>query len=373
MPAQQSNHNSQSFHKQKIGKTILNDIKQGNFKRTFTQDLKDIYHFYFDEDTKDRLSQMNRVKRGLVIVWWMLKSMFMKLTPARRILFVASIIMVCSIQTTTDNGDAQLSLHWLMLGVTLLILILMLELKDKWLATDELMIGRKVQFSLLPDENPNIDGWEVWMYTQPANEVGGDLVDSLEYCDKRWGLALGDVAGKGLGAALFMAKLQATYRALAPNTDSLDKLGREMNIIFRRDGIPNRFISFVYLLISNRSNTIKLLNAGHFPPLLMRGSQITELPNGGPAFGIMNDAEYKEQSITLESGDVLVTFSDGLTEACNERGDFFGEDRLKIKLAKAAGFPAALIGSHLLDDVKQFVGNARAHDDLSLVILRYLG
>ncbi len=92
MPAQHSDQNSQSFHKQKIGKTILNDIKQGNFKRTLTQDLKDIYHFYFDEETKDRLSEMKRFKRGLVIVWWMLKSMFMKLTPVRRILFVLSIV-----------------------------------------------------------------------------------------------------------------------------------------------------------------------------------------------------------------------------------------------------------------------------------------
>ncbi|MBN2009458.1 serine/threonine-protein phosphatase [candidate division KSB1 bacterium] len=373
MPTQTTHTNTQSFHKQKLGKTIINDIKSKDFKRNLFQDVKDIYHFYLDEDTKERLKKMPPFKRWLFVIWWMLRSMFFKLTPVRRILFVIGIVLIFTLRTTVNNGRVQSNTEWLALGIGILVIVLMLELKDKLLVTDELMIGRKVQFALLPDKSPIIPGWEVWMYTQPANEVGGDLVDYLEYCDNRWGLALGDVAGKGLGAALLMAKLQATYRALAPNFESLDQLGSEMNRIFRRDGISNRFISFAYFIISPNANVVKVLNAGQLPPLLIQKKSIRELESHGQAFGIMNDPVYEEQTISFNTGDTLIIFSDGLIEARSEKGEFLGEAWVKAKLIEMAGLPAPIIGSQLLDAVKRYVGNARAHDDLSVIIMRYVG
>jgi sigma-B regulation protein RsbU (phosphoserine phosphatase) len=251
--------------------------------------------------------------------------------------------------------------------------VLMLELKDKLLAHEELEAGRAVQAALLPSSNPEIPGWEVWLYTQSANEVGGDLVDYIKLDEERWGIALGDVAGKGLGAALFMAKLQATMRAFAPEFISLADLGKHMNAILCRDGIPNRFATFCYLELRSRSGRIRLLNAGHFPPILMRKQKLTRLDPLAMAFGVTTKTTYTEQSMSLEAGELLVIYSDGLTEAVNGTGEFFGEERLFRLLSSAPHTAAPDVGEMLLEEVKKFVGTAPASDDLSLVILRRLG
>ena len=136
---------------------------------------------------------------------------------------------------------------------------------------------------------------DIWIHTHPANDVGGDLVDYLPVGEGRLGLSLGDVAGKGLGAALFMAKLQATLRALAPGRESIPALGAKLSGIFDRDGLPNRFTSLVYLEIASDSGEIRFLNAGHMPPLHLTAAGITELPRGGAALGILKQATFTEQ------------------------------------------------------------------------------
>ncbi len=253
-----------------------------------------------------------------------------------------------------------------------MLLILMLELKDKLLAQDELVAGRTVQSALLPRDNPTIPGWDVWMITQPANEVGGDLVDYLALDADRTSLVLGDVAGKGLGAALYMAKLQATYRALAPGFASLKAMGHEMNAIFCRDGVSNRFISMVYVEVVARSGKIRILNAGHHPPLLVRKGQVTETEHGAAALGLAPDTEYAEQSLSMAPGDLLFVFSDGLTEARNSSGEFFGEERMLEMLQETVETSAAALGDTILETIRRFVGQSRPNDDLSLIIMKRL-
>jgi sigma-B regulation protein RsbU (phosphoserine phosphatase) len=268
------------------------------------------------------------------------------------------------------SGNTSVSIDWNIPAFLLLLIVLALELKDKLLARDELAVGRAVQFALLPDQNPEIRGWDVWLFTQPANEVGGDLVDYLQIDEKHWGLSLGDVAGKGLGAALLMAKLQATLRALAPNFSSLSELGKQTNTIFYRDGLPDRFISLVYLEIRNDSNKIHLLNAGHLPPLIIHNNSIQEMQQGAPALGIRPDSKYMEQNLTLKKNDILIVYSDGLTEARNEEGEFYGDTRLLELLKSTPKASAEKIGASMLAHVKNFIGNARANDDLSLIVVK---
>ena len=246
----------------------------------------------------------------------------------------------------------------------------MLELKDKWLAHDELSVGRAVQIALLPQKNPVLEGWDIWLYTQPANDVGGDLVDYLYLDQSRLQIALADVAGKGLGAALLMAKLQATLRALAPNFKSLGELGSQVNEILCRDGLPNRFASLVYLEIMADSNKVRLLNAGHMPPLLIRDQKIIELPKGKPALGLQKKSKYNEQKLNLKSDDLMIIYSDGITEAQNEQGAFWGEQRLLNLVVKSSSLSANELGKRIIAAVERFIGDARRHDDVSLVILR---
>ncbi|MCU0645212.1 MAG: serine/threonine-protein phosphatase [bacterium] len=354
----------------KITRTILNDIRSAGLRRTLRQDFKDIYDFYIDQDMRERLSKMGRIRRWLHLAWWLLKSLFFKLAPARRILFVIAIVFFLAGRKIMQSADVQVDVNFNSLGFILLIIILMLELKDKWLAHDELSVGRAVQIALLPQKNPVLEGWDIWLYTQPANDVGGDLVDYLYLDQSRLQIALADVAGKGLGAALLMAKLQATLRALAPNFKSLGELGSQVNEILCRDGLPNRFASLVYLEIMADFNKVRLLNAGHMPPLLIRDQKIIELPKGKPALGLNKKSKYDEQKISLKSADLMIIYSDGITEAQNEQGAFWGEQRLLNLVVKSSSLSANELGKRIIAAVEQFIGDARRHDDVSLVILR---
>lgn len=355
-----------------LKKTIVNDLLRGDLKRNLCRDLADIYQFYLDDDTRARLKKMRRFKRWLFSALWLLKSLVLKLTPLRRIMLLLAIVCLFLSRNQGAGKDIQSASNLGWLGFVILLLILMLELKDKLLAQDELEAGRKVQSALMPERNPKVPGWDLWLFTRPANEVGGDLVDYLKIGDNRWGVALGDVAGKGLGAALFMARLQATLRALVPTARSLAELGSQMNTIFCRDGLPTRFVSLVFLEFKSGSGQVRMLNAGHMPPIRLQNSILTEMPQGAPALGIHSRANYQEQQIDLEPGSLLLVYSDGLTEAQNALGEFFGEKNVFNLLPKLIGLSAEQVGVQLLANLKNFVGEARPSDDLSLVVLKRL-
>jgi sigma-B regulation protein RsbU (phosphoserine phosphatase) len=255
-------------------------------------------------------------------------------------------------------------------GAVLIGIVLMLELKDKLVARNELVAGRAVQLALMPPASPVIPGWDVWLYTEPANDVGGDLVDHLPLGDGRHGIALGDVAGKALPAALLMVKLQATIRALAPESLTLDVLGESVNRILHRDGLPNRFATMVYMVLSEYSGTVRYLLAGHLPPLVVRGSNIEALAPGSIALGFIAEASFREETLRLETGDVLVAFSDGVLEATNGSEEFFGEERLTLAVRSSSGLSAKAIGERVLSALTAFVGENRPYDDVSIVVVR---
>lgn len=349
----------------RTSKTRHRERPWGEFERTLRRDLKDVYDFYLDQDTRARLARMGTVSKGLHLAFWLLKAMYLKLTPVRRVLFLIALLV-----PTVSVGVGSSVVRFTGLGFLILLLILLLELKDKLVALDELAVGRAVQVALLPTKNPAVAGWDVWLYTRPANEVGGDLVDYIEIGEGRWGLALGDVAGKGLGAALLMSKLQATLRALAPSFDSLSELGGEVNRIICRDGLRDRFASMVYVELSPESGRLRVLNAGHLPPLIRRGDSLQEMPRGAPAFGIVPGAAYLEQRVQLDAGELLVVYSDGLSEATSSGGEFFGDHRFSGILMGLGNLTTEEMGARLLSEVEEFIGGAPPSDDLSLVLLK---
>lgn len=349
-------------------------MQKGKFKQTVRQDLKDIYQFYLDQEARDRLARMSRLRRGISISNWLFKSLMSKLAPNRRILLIISLILFFCIQITFPIGNVRIEVGMVLkiFSFITLLTILMLELKDKLLARDELNAGRAVQFALMPDKNPALAGWDIWLFTRPAREVGGDLVDYLKLTDNRLGIALGDVAGKGLGAALLMAKLQATIRAIAPHYRSLAKLGRHLNEIFCRDGLPERFISLIYCELKESTGMIHMLNAGHCLPLMIQNNSIKEVGRGTVALGLKKNMKYRDQQIELKKGDIFGIYSDGLTEARDGADAFFGEKRLLEILKKSANLSVKEMGEHVIQEVDRFVGDAKMSDDLSLVILKRL-
>jgi hypothetical protein len=359
---------------QQIGKTLLSDLQQRDLFHALKRDLKDIYDFYLDPETRERLAAMGKVKRWFVMAWWLLKSMFFKLTSVRRLLLLAAFMFVLSAQHarfTQDNVNINIDFRGF--GFVILLVVLMLELKDKLLAHDELLVGRKVQAALMPSDNPVFPGWDVWLFTRSANEVSGDLVDYLCIGDRRLGTALGDVAGKGLGAALCMARIQATLRAIVEQCGSLSSLMACMNRIVCRDGLPTRFSTLVYAEVRPESGIVRLVNAGHYPPVVLRKKSLSVMSPGAPALGITPNARYRDQSVSLAKGESLIVYSDGITDARNERGEHFDEKRLMDMLPGLSGLSAAELGKSVVSAVDRFVGEAPPNDDLSILVLQRTG
>jgi serine phosphatase RsbU (regulator of sigma subunit) len=355
----------------KMGSVLLDDLRQGDFIGTVKRDFRELKEFMLTEERRKRLKEMGRVKRGIFISLWLLKALILKLTPARRLLLVISIVLFWfSTSVSYEGHNFHMRSETAFAGAAVLLFVLMLELKDKLVAQKELEAGRAVQEALMPERCPRVPGWSLWLFTRSANEVGGDLVDFMRIDGNRFGVALGDVAGKGLRAALLMAKLQATLRALVPDVVSLAELGTKLNQIFSRDSIPTIFASLAYLEVQSDSGLVRVLNAGHFPPLIVRGARVEKMERGGAALGILHSATFAEQRIDLEKGDSLLVYSDGLTEARNERGDYYGEQRLLGLLPQIAGLRTEQLGERLVAEVDRFMGEARANDDLSIALLR---
>jgi len=368
-----TNHHSDPDQEPLLRHQLRDDLRRKDIWQSIERDFDDLKEFYLTPDRKTRLAAMGWLKRWFYMTGWLLKSMLLKLTPVRRLLlFLAFFLLLFSGSVVTD-GDTSYRFNFQLVSGLLILLILMLELKDKLIARSELEAGRKVQYSLMPEKTPEVPGWSLWLFSRPANEVGGDLVDFLRISEHRYGVSLADVAGKGLSAALLMAKLQATIRALASEHRSLASFGETLNRIFYRDRIPQMFASLVYAELDPDSSSVRILNAGHLPPLVKRGSNVEEMSKGGPALGILPDATFEEYGCEMGIGDFCVIYSDGLTEAQNSSGEFFGVQRFLDLLNTVVGVDARMVGEKIVESVERFVGGARASDDLSLVVVKRTG
>ena len=357
----------------RIVKTIKDDIRNVKIKDDVSGEYRELKEYFLSEERKDKLETMSKFRKFFVTPWWLLKALYFKLTPVRRLLLLLGIIfMLFALRSSRiESGDVTVDFFGLsFISALLFLFIIALELKDKLHAKTELEEGRAVQIALKPEENPIVEGWDIWLYTRPANDVGGDLLDFIKISESKYGISIGDVAGKGLSAALLMAKLQSTIRAIVMDYTSLSELGKKLNQIFCRDSLPRLFSSLTYIDINSESGLTKILNAGHIPPLIIRKGKIESLEKKSPALGLMQNCDYQEQEVTLNSGEALFIYSDGLTEARNENGDFFGEDKLKNILLRNSGLSSQQLGELVLSFVDQFKGTAKVHDDMTMVIVK---
>jgi hypothetical protein len=356
----------------RLRETLSSDLRQADFLRNVGREFDDVQGFYLDPAERRRLESMGWLKRVFVIGWLLVKNMLLRLTPVRRMLLVTGILFMLldSLKLGVNETSAGANLGFF--GMLLLLFVLMLELKDRTIARDELEAGRKVQQALMPDPHPSFPGWSLSLFTRPANEVGGDLVDFIRMDDSRAALVLADVSGKGLQAALLMAKLQATLRVLAQECSSLGVCLGRANRVFHRDGIPGSFASLLSVEIRSDSGEIRFANAGHLPPLLVTANDVRTMSKGQPALGLRSESLYEEQRLTLEPGEIFFVYSDGLTEAVDEAGNFYGEERAVALAGSFRGLLADEIAARVTAAVDGFRRNARANDDLSFLVLRKL-
>jgi hypothetical protein len=355
-----------------LGKMFFEDLRRARFQRTYTREIKDLYYFYLDEKTRAELAGMGRIRRAVLLLGWLFKSLATKLSPSRRIALL--IACVFTVMGRAGLGFKSLGFElnhdlrpW---GFAILLIVLMLELKDKLVAKDEIQIARQVQVMLFPQVHPELPGWSVWSISRPANDVGGDLIDYIELDGFRHAVVLGDVAGKGLGAALLSAKLQASLRALAVHASSLDDLAGRVNETILRDGISNRFATLFYAELQHDSGSVRYVNAGHNPTLAIRKNSVERLGASSLPLGMLDIAKYQEGDLYLDPGDMMVIYSDGVTEAENSEGDEFGIDRLEALAPEIYDMAPEQAGRLILAEVDDFLEDLKAGDDLSMVIVR---
>lgn len=348
---------------------IFNDIKQIKFKQDIKREFRDIKEFYLNDEQKLRLQEVTGVKRFLRQFWYLIKSAYFHLTPLRRFFVLLGTVLLLLGRSVSVDGTS-VSTNDAFLGGLCILFVLVLELKDKLIAKSELEEGQKVQRALMPPENPVVDSWDIMLFTRSANDVSGDLVDFLKIHDDRIAMTIADVAGKGLSAALLTAKLQATIRAVAEDSQRPSELAKKTNHVFHRDSLPNLFASMIYLEISPDTNHIKYVNAGHFPPVIINKEGITELQKGDAALGLMENVNYHDSTIELNAQEMFIAYSDGVIESTNEYNQFFGREKLFNLLKMNYNLTASEMGRNILNAVDLFRGEAKASDDLSFMIMK---
>jgi sigma-B regulation protein RsbU (phosphoserine phosphatase) len=242
----------------------------------------------------------------------------------------------------------------------------------------ELAIAAEIQRSFLPDTIPQIEHFDIAAKSIMAKEVGGDFFDVIPFeliplQKDRLAILIADVSGKGIPAALFMALSRIVVRvnAIWHQKEPADAI-RDANAIIAADSKTGMFVTLFYGILDATDRSLTYVNAGHNPPLVCRGSNgsFLELPATGMAIGAIAEAEYTSDRVVLEPDDVVVLYTDGVTEAENARGEMFGEERLRETIARVRAHPAEEIMAAVLEEVKAFTGNTPQSDDITLMVVR---
>jgi sigma-B regulation protein RsbU (phosphoserine phosphatase) len=242
----------------------------------------------------------------------------------------------------------------------------------------ELEIAREVQERLFPQHLPHVPGLDYCGACRPALGVGGDYYDFLLLPGGPIGIAVGDVSGKGIAAALLMASLQASLRSqtIQGGSDLATIIGNVNRLVYEASG-ANKYATFFYAQYDPASRQLTYVNAGHNPPMIFRKSgaapEVLPLEAGGAVVGLLPDFPYAQATVTMQPGDLLVGFTDGISEAMNAADEDYGEARLIAAAQTCDGLSAAETISCLVADVDAFVAGAKQHDDMTLVVVRVIG
>ncbi len=234
----------------------------------------------------------------------------------------------------------------------------------------ELEIAREVQERLFPQELPKFDGIDYAGSCRPALGVGGDYYDFIKLSATDLGIAIGDVSGKGIPAALLMASLRASLRGQTIRRDGdLAQLMANVNTLVYDSSTSNRYATFFYAEYNTARRTLHYVNAGHNPPLVFRKNwDVIRLDVGGPVVGLLPNFPYEQGTIELQPGDLLVAFTDGISEAMNARDEEWGEERLIECVRKSVGLNANDMMMRIVASADEFVAGAKQHDDMTIIV-----
>jgi sigma-B regulation protein RsbU (phosphoserine phosphatase) len=238
----------------------------------------------------------------------------------------------------------------------------------------EMQIAGEIQQRLLPKEIVAIPRYDVAGVAHPCAAVGGDFYDVIPLGDTKFAFVMADVTGKGIPAALMVSTLHASLRAYIQMNTNLAELAEKLNNLVYQNSPSDRFITFFVMILDCAEHTVTYVNAGHNFPYLFRSQskEVVELQASGLPLGMLDNMQYTSAKVSLDREDVLMLYTDGVTEAMNRSKDQYGEDRLKETVRKALERHPRQIKDEVLDDVKKFIGQEPPSDDLTLLILKHV-
>ncbi len=339
----------------------------------FHADARASYRLYSKEvdlapiEGESQCKRFWRIARGL---FW---AMMLKLSPGRRVLLLAALVLLFIPGIHISGGAGEFDTHGLSFFAGLLLVILLaLELADRVTMKRDLEIAREIQSWLMPSEPPRVPGLDMAFATRPANTVAGDYYDAFFRSGGRLLIVVADVAGKSVPAALLTATLQASLRTLAALPGSVVDLVSRVNRYSCEQSLQGRRFTTAFLAeLEPATGSLTYVNAGHNWPVLRRASGAVErLEAGGLPLGISAATEYQSGSTVLAHGDLLLIFTDGLVEAEDDQAREYGEERMLAVLLKGRTATAAEALKSIMSSVDAFVGHTRQHDDITCLVLR---
>jgi serine phosphatase RsbU (regulator of sigma subunit) len=371
--------------------TYTRDLSTEDLQRLFTDDTRDAYQFFTRGKDDERFARMPFWKSAPLRLREFFIAFTMRLSPARRALYVGALIVALTGIIRLFRGFASVDFPFgvpflqvavlmpvwadgtlaLIISFFLVNLLVLLEVADRLSLKGELEVAREIQLAMLPKGTYRAGDIEICGITRPANTVGGDFYDVLPLADGRIIVTLGDVAGKGSPAALLMALLLAVLRTLVDEDLAPPALVERLNVQICRHSPSSRFITFFYAVYSPSTGLLTYVNAGQNPPMIRRrDGRYERLGSTGVALGMFDHSTFNAIDTTLAPGESLVLYSDGITEAEDPAGRPFEESGLELVVERYAHEEPAEIGVQVLKAVEAHAKASRFIDDLTILLLK---
>jgi serine phosphatase RsbU (regulator of sigma subunit) len=371
--------------------TYTRDFSAEDLQRLFTHDTRDAYRFFTRGSDEDRYAGLPPWKSGPLHFRDIFLAFTLRLSPARRALYLGALVIALVGVVKLYRGFGMVEVpfgvpffqvglmtpRWaagtlaLIVSLILVNLLMLLEVADRLSLKGELEVAREIQLAMLPNGTFRVADIQICGVTRPANTVGGDFYDVLPLRDGRVILALGDVAGKGSPAALLMALLLAVLRTLVDEELDAPALVERLNVQICRHSPASRFITLFYAMYSPSTGALTYVNAGQNPPLIRRASgRYERLGSTGVALGMFDKSTFGAVETVLQPGEMLILYSDGITEAEDPNGQPFEEVGLELVVERFAGQGPAEIGAQVLKAVETHAKESRFVDDLTILILK---
>jgi len=360
---------------QNVQDLFLRDVTEKGLRELVEHEAQDTFRFFTRDVELEDLERKRWFKRWPLSAWRVFLATAFRLSPARRILFALAVPLLWLawlryLLNTLGGAAIPAVFGWTLVAASLFCVLLLLEMRDKLALKSDLEVARQIQFGLLPFEPFEREGVAIRAAMRPANTVGGDYFDVIDLGPGRIAVVMGDVAGKGMPAALLMALLQGSLRTLITAGFRGPELIAKLNAHLFANIPSNRLITLFYGELDLATGVFFYVNAGHNPPYhLDADGGLTPLTATGMALGIVPSAEFLAMEMPLLPGDRLFLFTDGVTEA-ESLGDVqYGEDRLEAYLAAARGASDEELVDGVRADVMAFCGSSPPRDDMTLMVV----